>query len=83
MAHFLDNDSKGEYGPIIKKTNSHEVQYGKDYLKHHDKWPFEPIYVVLDQLENLTPAFGVNYQITAANLPDPVTGRLLIHLEIE
>lgn len=66
--------------PIIKRTNSYEVSFHVQRLKHKLQEPTEPLYVIFDSFESAQ-SFHIDYQILAANVPNEVTGQL--HVEIK
>jgi len=64
-------------GPQIRKTNSYEVKYDLDKLKHGIQKYLKPVYVLFESI-NLTKSFKVSYSILADNLPEPSNGNLNI-----
>jgi hypothetical protein len=69
-------------GPTIYKGDTYEIRYSLDSLKHHKDWlGWDPVFVVFDIPDKLPKRFPVEYRITAANIPDPINGTLVILLE--
>jgi hypothetical protein len=68
--------------PSIKKTNSYDVAFDLDTLKHNQEFIFEELFVTFDSFENAV-GFKVDYKIFAANIPDVLTGQLNVIVEKE
>jgi hypothetical protein len=64
-------------GPKIRKTNSYEVKYGLDKLKHGIQKYLKPVYILFESI-NLAKSFKISYSILADNLPEPSNGNLNI-----
>jgi hypothetical protein len=79
LSRILSNDPP-RYSLSIKKTNSYEVNYWAQDLKHRNYLEFERLYLIFEEINEPHTAFEVQYSITAANVPDELTGRLVIHL---
>lgn len=60
-------------GPIIKKTNSYEVTYHIDKIKHKMLTKLNIIYLHYNSYDNIK-SFQVNYTIIAGNSPEPFSG---------
>lgn len=68
--------------PIIKQTNSYDVSFHVQRVKHKLQEPCEPLYVIFESFEGAQ-SFHIDYQILAANVPNEVTGQLHIVVEKE
>jgi len=64
-------------GPKIRKTNSYEVKYGLDKLKHGIQKYLKPVYILFESID-LAKSFKISYSILADNLPEPSNGNLNI-----
>jgi len=64
-------------GPHIRKTNSYEVKYRVDKLKHRIQKYLKPVYVLFESIDQAKP-FNISYSILADNLPEPSNGNLNI-----
>lgn len=64
-------------GPQIRKTNSYEVKYGLDKLKHGIQKYLKPVYILFESID-LAKSFRISYSILADNLPEPSNGNLNI-----
>ncbi len=64
-------------GPQIRKTNSYEVKYDLDKLKHGMQIYLKPVYILFKSID-LTKSFKISYSILADNLPEPSNGNLHI-----
>jgi len=64
-------------GPQIRKTNSYEVKYDLDKLKHGMQIYLKPVYILFESID-LTKSFKISYSILADNLPEPSNGNLNI-----
>ncbi|MBZ0277307.1 MAG: hypothetical protein K8I60_14260 [Anaerolineae bacterium] len=70
-------------GPVIRKSNSYDVNNDLDRLKQHHVWDWPSLYATFHRPTKLPIAFNVEYEITAANIPDVVKGKLIIKLAAE
>lgn len=68
--------------PSIKQTNSYDVSFHVQRVKHKLQEPSEPLYVIFESFEGAQ-SFHIDYQILAANVPNEVTGQLHIVVEKE
>lgn len=66
-------------GPHIRKTDSYEVNYRLDKLKHGIQKYLKPVYVLFESIDQAKP-FNISYSILADNLPEPSNGDLNIIL---
>jgi hypothetical protein len=66
--------------PTIKKTNSYDVSFHVQRVKHGLQEPAEALYVVFGSFE-AAQSFHVDYEILAANVPSKVTGQLHVVVE--
>ena len=64
-------------GPHIRKTDSYEVNYRVDKLKHGIQKYLKPVYVLFESFDQAKP-FNISYTILADNLPEPSNGNLNI-----
>ncbi|MBW8327168.1 MAG: hypothetical protein K0M50_20565 [Prolixibacteraceae bacterium] len=75
------SDSKIEINkPTIRKTNSYEVDFQRNYLKHHYKSKLDTLVMIYERFENKQ-NFKIEYVISAANMPDIIQGNLNIIYE--
>jgi hypothetical protein len=61
--------------PAIRRTNSFEVEFRVNRVKHKFLAHLEPLWVGFDSWENAK-SFGIQYSLIAANFPNAVEGRL-------
>jgi hypothetical protein len=66
--------------PIIKRTNSYDVEIHVQRIKHQLSEPFAYLYVVFDSYE-IARSFQLSYEILAADLPHKPEGTLHIIIE--
>jgi hypothetical protein len=66
--------------PRIRKTNSYEITYECEKLKHGFIWNLMPLYVVFDAAESAK-SFSIDYTIHAGNMIDEETGKLGVVIE--
>lgn len=65
-------------GPKIRKTNSYEVEYSLNKLKHGIQMYLDgPVYILFESIELAKP-FKISYSILADNLPKASNGNLNI-----
>ena len=64
-------------GPQIRKTNSYEVNYRVDKLKHGIQKYLKPVYILFESID-LAKSFKISYSILADNLPEPSNDNLNI-----
>ncbi len=62
----------------IEKTNSYEVNWGPDDLKHNQNTLMVVLNLLFEPTENQITAFDITYEISADNLPVPSKGTLKI-----
>ncbi len=68
--------------PEIKKTNSYDVNFHVERIKHNVPEKLPTLYLTFDSFESAS-NFTIDYELKAANLPDPVTGKLHVVLQKE
>jgi hypothetical protein len=68
--------------PVIRRTDSFEVNIHVKQLKHNLMQPLGALYVVFDNYEGAG-SFGIDWDMVAANLPKPPTGTLHVIIEKE
>jgi len=68
--------------PHIKHTNSYDVHFHVQRVKHNMQVTFDPLFVIFDSFDS-TSSFTIDYRILAANLPHKVTGNLHVVIEKE
>jgi hypothetical protein len=78
----INFDSISYNGPFIKKTNSYEVTYHIEKIKHNMFNKLNPIYLYYNSYENIK-SFQVDYTIIAGNSPEPFSGVIPIIFEFE
>jgi hypothetical protein len=64
--------------PRIKRTNSYNVSYHFDGLKHNQSIALEPLYAVFDDISKAR-GFQIDYTLIVSNVPNPVAGTLNIN----
>jgi hypothetical protein len=69
-------------GPFIKKTNSYEVSFSVQRLKHGLQIIFDPLFAIFPSIESAS-SFGIEYRVLAANLPEDIKGHVHIVLRAE
>jgi hypothetical protein len=68
------------HAPKIRKTNSHDVTFHCDGLKHDFLYRCRPLYLAFDSFD-AAQSFSFTYNIHAANAPLPQKGALHVILE--
>jgi hypothetical protein len=68
--------------PSIKKTNSYDVTFDLETLKHNQDYVFDDLYLTFDSFDSAV-GFTVDYKIYAANIPEVITGQLNVIVERE
>lgn len=68
--------------PSINKTNSYDVTFTLETLKHNQDYVFNSIYLTFDSFEG-SKGFTIDYKIYAANIPDVIHGQLNVRIENE
>lgn len=63
--------------PSIKRTNSYEVKFKIDKLKHKMNIKLDPLYIYFDNYESIN-SFSFDYRILAGNNPDDFKAKLNI-----
>jgi len=66
--------------PTIIKTNSYDVKYELNKIKHGFQISLDPLFLVFDSIESAR-SFKIDYSILAGNLPEPANGELNIIIE--
>lgn len=61
--------------PKIKKTNSYNVDFHIDNLKHNQKFDLESLFLKYDD-KDLAENFSIDYEIMVANYPEKIVGKL-------
>ena len=79
-SHQTPNINIGNSGPEIKKTNSYDVNYNIDYLKHNYQRKLDELLIIFEFPEEVK-NFGIEYIISAGNMTDQVSGTLNVILE--
>jgi rRNA-processing protein FCF1 len=69
-------------GPLIKKTNSYEVSFSVQRLKHGLQTIFDPLFTVFPSIESVC-SFGIDYRVLAANLPGEIKRDVHVILKVE
>jgi len=65
--------------PRIRKTNSYDVEFECDKLKHGFIWILSPLFVTFDTWESAK-SFSIQYVIRAGNMIDPQEGKLGVEI---
>ena len=68
--------------PSIKKTNSYDVEFDLDSLKHHQNFVFDDLLITFDDYESAI-GFTIDYKLFAANIQEIVKGKLNIKVDKE
>jgi len=66
--------------PSIKKTNSYNVDFHRDNLKHGYSEKLEKLLITFNNESNLN-SFKIDYKLSSANIPDIVVGKLNVIFE--
>lgn len=66
--------------PIIKKTNSYNVLYKFNSLKHHSEIELDTLYAKFDSASNIV-GFTIDYKVIVGNVPNLINGQLNIKIE--
>jgi len=66
--------------PSIRKTNSYDVDFQKNYLKHHYRIKLDTLVLIYERFEDKQ-NFKIEYVISAANMPEIERGTLNIIYE--
>jgi hypothetical protein len=66
-------------GPSIKKTNSYDVRYNINQLKHHHSHSLETLLVVFENYR-MAKSFPIDYEITLSNHPTKIMGNLNVKI---
>lgn len=83
MAHDLQvGPPSNVSNPRIRETNSFEVGFDVQRVKHNLPVPLDPLFVLFRERDSVQ-SFGIDYQMHAANLPKPVQGRLDVIVAVE
>lgn len=67
--------------PSIKKTNSYDVNFDLDSLKHNQDYVFDELFLTFDSFEKAK-GFTVDYKIFAGNVPDVLIGQLNVAVTV-
>ena len=67
-------------GLDIRKTNSHDVRFKINRLKHNMEIGSDPIYIVFDDFASAS-SFTIDYSIIAANTPNELEGKLHVIID--
>lgn len=66
--------------PTIKKTNSYNVSYHLNTLKHNQNFELEPLYAKFNDI-NEAKGFSIQYELKISNIPKIIKGELHINFE--
>jgi hypothetical protein len=66
--------------PTVRKTNSYEVTYHCNSLKHGLTHKFEAIVLQYEHFEDMK-SFAIDYRLNISNVPTPIEGQLHIILD--
>lgn len=67
-------------GPSIKKTNSFDVKFRINKLKHNHGVSLDPLYLFFSENDEMK-SFEVDYKITVGNFPEQISGQLKVVFE--
>ena len=78
----LDNFDRlpSKRGPIIDEADPKKVRFELDRLKQSFVETWNSLYLTFDVPAQLPTGFEIPYWIVAANIPDPIEGKLVIRL---
>lgn len=68
------------HAPKIRKTNSYEVTFHRDRLKHDFEYPCRPLYLAFESFE-AAQSFSFSYSIHAGNAPLSQEGKLHVIID--
>lgn len=66
--------------PKIRRTNSFEITFKVQRVRHHHSDDLKTLIVLFDNYDSAS-TFTIDYRITAANVPNIVTGSLTLEVE--
>lgn len=66
--------------PSIRKTNSYEVRFTKNYVKHLIVYPLDELLLIYKHYSDMR-NFSIDYRIIAGNVPEPIVGKLNVILK--
>jgi hypothetical protein len=66
--------------PTIKKTNSYNVNYHLNALKHNQIYELEPLYAKFEDIATAK-GFQIDYKLIISNIAMPIIGQLNINFE--
>lgn len=66
--------------PSIRKTNSYEVHFSRDYVKHLTIYPLDTLVAVYNSFTDIK-NYTIDYTIIAGNISEPINGKLNIIFE--
>jgi rRNA-processing protein FCF1 len=66
--------------PSIRKTNSYEVHFKRDSIKHGIKLPLDQLMAIYKNYSDMI-SFTIDYRILAGNVPKTIMGKLNIIFE--
>lgn len=79
-SHKIDFGSIDLNKPTIKKTNSYNVNYHLNSLKHNQSFELAPLYAKFDDITNAR-GFQIDYKLIIANIANPIYGQMNVHFE--
>ncbi len=74
------NTSLNFNSPSIKKTNSYDVDFSRNNLKHGYSEQLEELTIIFDS-ESSIKNFQIDFELSAANMPDKLVGKLNVLFE--
>lgn len=81
MPNFTSNLSDLNINkPSIKKTNSYDVDFYRKHLKHHYKNQLDELVAIYRNFNDMI-NFSIDYEISVANMPESIVGKLSIIYE--
>jgi hypothetical protein len=68
---------------VRNKPYKYGVHFGLDTLKQYQEWNWQFFAPTFDKPNRFPFAIEVAYKLSAANIPDLITGTLIIHIDNE
>lgn len=66
--------------PHIEETNSYDVHWHVKRVKHQQPIILDPLRATFESFDDVR-SFGIEYRLIAANVPDPIEGKLNVVVE--
>lgn len=79
-SHKIDLGAIDLNKPTIKKTNSYNVNYHLNSLKHNQSFELAPLYAKFDDITNAK-GFQIDYKLIISNIANPIVGQMNVNFE--